>query len=213
MSELMGKIPDEVRAMKVDMDHMRLVERRDYIVHCNWKVYLDNYLEGYHIPIAHPGLFREIDYENYRVETFRYYSSAHAPIRDLKPGDIHGRDRRYVRTQDESRALYYWVFPNWMINIYPDNLSINIVLPVDHETTLTIFEWYFNQPGSGEGWESMQDSITFSDQIQKEDIEICEAVQRGLKSKTYDRGRLSVKRENGVHHFHQLLYEFLTTKT
>jgi choline monooxygenase len=98
-----------------------------------------------------------------------------------------------------------------MINIYPDNLSINIVLPINHEQTLTIFEWYFNEPGTGEGWESVQESITFSDQIQKEDIEICEAVQRGLKSKTYDRGRFSVKKENGVHHFHLLLHEFLTS--
>jgi choline monooxygenase len=98
-----------------------------------------------------------------------------------------------------------------MINIYPDNLSINIVLPINHEQTLTIFEWYFNEPGTGEGWESVQESIIFSDQIQKEDIEICEAVQRGLKSKTYDRGRFSVKKENGVHHFHLLLHEFLSS--
>ena len=76
---------------------MRLIERRDYIVNCNWKVYVDNYLEGYHIPMAHPGLFKEVDTEQYRIDTFRYYSSAHAPIRDLKTGDLQGRDRRYVR--------------------------------------------------------------------------------------------------------------------
>jgi choline monooxygenase len=204
-----GRIPTEVQEMGVDLNNMRLIERRDYIVQCNWKVYVDNYLEGYHIPMAHPGLFKEVDTEQYRIDTFRYYSSAYAPIRDLKSGDLQGRDRRYVRSTAESKALYYWVFPNWMINIYPDNLSINIVLPINHEQTLTIFEWYFNEPGTGEGWESVQESITFSDQIQKEDIEICEAVQRGLKSKTYDRGRFSVKKENGVHHFHLLLHEFL----
>jgi phenylpropionate dioxygenase-like ring-hydroxylating dioxygenase large terminal subunit len=213
LREFMGKINDEVQEMGVDLNKMRLIERRDYIVNCNWKVYIDNYLEGYHIPIAHPELFREVDYEQYRVDTFRYYSSANAPIRDLKPGDLHGRDRRYVRTSAESKALYYWIFPNWMINIYPDNLQFNHILPLDHQQTLTIFEWYFNDPGSAEGWESLNESIAFSDQIQKEDIEICEAVQRGLKSKTYDRGRFSVKRENGVHHFHMLLHEFLTAET
>ena len=62
---------------------MRLVERRDYLIDCNWKVYVDNYLEGYHLPIAHPGLFREIDYDQYRVDTYRYYSKQHAPIRDV----------------------------------------------------------------------------------------------------------------------------------
>jgi choline monooxygenase len=86
LREVMGAIPDEVAATGYDVEHMRLVERRDYVVECNWKVYVDNYLEGYHLPIAHPALFRELDYDSYRVETFRYYSKQHAPIRDLRPG-------------------------------------------------------------------------------------------------------------------------------
>ena len=120
------------------------------------------------------------------------------------------RDRRFIRTEPESRALYYWIFPNFMINIYPDNLQANIILPLGHDRTLTVFEWFFVEPGSGEGWESLQQSIAFSDQVQKEDIEICENVQRGLRSRTYSQGRFSAKRENGVHHFHLLLHEFLT---
>ena len=72
----MGAIPDEVARAGYDVDRMRLVERREYVIDCNWKVYVDNYLEGYHLPIAHPGLFRELDYDAYRVEEFRYYSSS-----------------------------------------------------------------------------------------------------------------------------------------
>jgi choline monooxygenase len=209
-AELLGEIPSEVRREGFPVDQMTFIERREYMVHCNWKVYIDNYLEGYHIPIAHPGLFREIDYAQYRVETFRYYSSAHAPIRPAKEGEMEARDRRYIRNEAESRALYYWIFPNFMINIYPDNLQANIILPVSADKTLTIFEWFFLGPGTGEGWESLQQSIAFSDQIQKEDIEICEQVHRGLQSQSYHQGRFSVKRENGVHHFHLLLHEFLS---
>jgi choline monooxygenase len=208
--EVLANIPKEVQHAGFNIDRMHFLERRDYVVNCNWKVYIDNYLEGYHIPIAHPGLFREVDYEQYRVDTYRYYSQAHAPIRSAKDGEIEGRDRRYVRTETESKALYYWIFPNWMINIYPDNLQINIILPISHDKTLTIFEWYFSDPGTPEGWESMQNSIAFADQVQQEDILLCEQVQKGLRSQTYNQGRLSVKRENGVHHFHQLLHEFLT---
>jgi choline monooxygenase len=102
------------------------------------------------------------------------------------------------------------VFPNVIFNFYPDNLQINSIVPIDHERTLTIFEWYFESPGTGEGWESMQQSIAFSDEVQREDIVLCEAVQKGLKSRSYDRGRFSVKRENGVHHFQSLVHEFLT---
>ncbi len=208
--ETLGAIPAEVARAGFQIDQMRTVERRDYYVKCNWKVYIDNYLEGYHIPIAHPGLFREIDYEQYRVDTFRYYSSQYAPIRPLRPDQVPGRDRRYVRTEEEAQALYYWVFPNFMLNFYPDNMQINIILPVNHQETLTIFEWYFHEPGSGAGWESMQQSIAFSDEVQHEDIQICETVQQGLRSRSYERGRFSVKRENGVHHFQALVHEFLT---
>jgi choline monooxygenase len=126
----------------------------------------------------------------------------------VKDGEI--RDRRYIRTDSEAEALYYWVFPNVMLNVYLDNTSINIILPIDHDHTLTIFEWYFEQPGTGEGWDSMQQIITFSDQIQQEDIEICENVQKGLRSNAYNQGRFSLLRENGVHHFQSLIHEFLT---
>ncbi len=208
MESIYGPINQEILREGFDLSKMSLIERRDYIINCNWKVYVDNYLEGYHLPIAHPGLFRELDYDQYRVETFRYHSSQIAPIRPVRDGEV--RDRRYIRTEAEAKALYYWIFPNVMLNVYLDNTSINIILPLDHERTLTIFEWYFQQPGTGEGWESMQQVIAFSDQIQQEDIEIVENVQKGLKSKAYDQGRFSVLRENGVHHFQTLVHEFLT---
>lgn len=205
-----GPIYDEIRAKGFNIDAMTQCERRDYDIGCNWKVYVDNYLEGYHLPIAHPGLFKELDYDQYRVDTFRYYSSQYAPIRPARPDDPRSRDRRYVRSEDEAEALYYWIFPNVMLNVYLDNMSINIILPLGHDRTLTIFEWYFEQPGTGEGWESMQQIIAFSDEIQHEDIEVCEIVQKGLMSRSYDRGRFSAKRENGVHHFQSLVHEFLT---
>lgn len=210
LSAVLGDIEREVAAKNIPMARMSLIERRDYIINCNWKVYIDNYLEGYHIPIAHPGLFREIDYDQYRVETFPTYSRQHAPMRPASHVEAQDRDRRFLRTEAEEEALYYWIFPNFMLNFYPDNLQINIILPLGHDRTLTIFEWYFEQPGTGGGWESMQNSIAFSDQVQQEDIEICETVQKGLQSRSYDSGRFSVQRENGVHHFHSLLYQYLS---
>ena len=205
-----GDIMAETKRKGWDLAAMSQFERRDYEMDCNWKVYVDNYLEGYHVPIAHPGLYRELDYDAYRVDTFQYYSSQYAPIRPAKPDDPKSRDRRYIRDEDEAEALYYWIFPNVMLNIYLDNMSINIIMPLGHGRTLTIFEWYFEQPGTGQGWESMQQIIQFSDEIQMEDIELCEIVQKGLQSRSYDRGRFCAKRENGVHHFQSLVHEFLT---
>jgi choline monooxygenase len=205
LSAYLGKIPEQARGFQ--FEGLQSVERRDYVIDCNWKVYVDNYLEGYHIPIAHPGLMREIDYARYRTDTYRYYSQQFAPIRGMEPAD--SARRFYSPGAGLQEALYFWIFPNLMLNIYPDNLSTNLIVPVSHDKTLTIFDWFFHDVDSEKVRERIQRAVAFSDEVQQEDIELCRQVQRGLKSSTYDRGRYSVKRENGVHHFHMLLSEFL----
>jgi choline monooxygenase len=178
--------------------------RREWYVDCNWKVYVDNYLEGYHIPLVHPGLNKELDYARYRVETKRYYSIQHSPVRRIEGGRIGaGTDG------GGDEASYFWVFPNLMLNVYPDNYSTNLIVPLGPERTLTVFEWFFRNPDRPEVRETVRRAVEFSDDVQVEDIGICEEVQRGLRSATYSTGRYSVKRENGVHHFHGLVAEFL----
>jgi choline monooxygenase len=192
------------RTGAMDLSALQLVERRDYLIACNWKVYVDNYLEGYHIPIVHPGLLRELDYDAYRTDTFENCSLQIAPIRAGA-----GPDRRYANPDGSAGdALYFWVFPNLMLNIYLDSLSTNLVVPLGHDRTLTVFEWYFRDPRRPRTKDLARRTIDFSDEIQQEDIGICEAVQRGLGSRSYDRGRFSPRRENGVHHFHRLLERF-----
>ncbi len=200
----LGEIPRQARGFQFNGLHS--VERRDYVINCNWKVYVDNYLEGYHIPIAHPGLMREINYAQYRTETFRYYSQQFAPIRAMKVDD---GERLYAPGTGLQEALYFWIFPNLMVNIYPDNVSTNLIVPISHDKTLTVFEWFFHEAESMQARERIRKAVEFSDEVQQEDIGLCESVQRGLRSVTYDRGRYSVRRENGVHHFHMLLGEFL----
>jgi choline monooxygenase len=205
LAEYLSNIPELCRDFS--FDGLGFVERRDYVINCNWKVYIDNFLEGYHIPIVHPGLMKEIDYPCYRCETFRYHSQQHGPVKEVKPGEAH--DRVYKPGEGLKEALYFWIFPNMMLNFYPDNMQTNLILPLSHDKTLTIFEWYFHDAGSEKARQRAAKAIAFSETVQQEDIQICEAVQRGLQSAIYDRGRYSVKRENGVHHFHLLLNEFL----
>ena len=175
---------------------MRLAFRRDWTLDCNWKVYVDNYLEGYHIPVVHPGLMKELDYGAYRTETFRAHSLQVAPIRRREGGPI--------RSDSGDEAEYWWIWPNLMLNVYPDNFSTNLVVPLGPGRTLTVFEWFFRDPERADVAESVRRTVEFSDEIQREDIAVCEAVQRGLGSATYERGRYSPRRETGVHHFHRL---------
>jgi choline monooxygenase len=205
LAAYLGKIPEQAHGFEVE--GLQFAERRDYVINCNWKVYVDNYLEGYHIPIAHPGLMREIDYAHYRTDTHRYYSQQFAPIRVMKTEE--NAERFYAPGSGLQQAVYFWIFPNLMVNIYPDNVSTNLIVPIAHDKTLTIFEWFFHDVDDSKVQERIQRAIAFSDQVQQEDIGLCENVQRGLRSATYDRGRYSVKRENGVHHFHTLLADFL----
>jgi choline monooxygenase len=205
LSSVLGQIPQQAQGFQ--FAGLQFAERRDYLINCNWKVYVDNYLEGYHIPIAHPGLMREIDYAQYRTDTFRFYSQQFAPIRAMKAEDA--GERFYAPGTGLQQALYFWVFPNLMLNIYPDNISTNVIVPLSADKTLTIFEWFFRDVDQPTTRARIEKAIVFSDQVQQEDIRLCENVQRGLHSSTYDRGRYSVKRENGVHHFHMLLSEFL----
>ena len=204
----LGKIPEQARGF--EFAGLKLAERRDYLIDCNWKVYVDNYLEGYHIPIAHPGLMREIDYAQYRTDTYRYYSQQFAPIRAMKASDA--QERFYAPGTGLQEALYFWIFPNLMLNIYPDNISTNVIVPLSVDKTLTIFEWFFHEVDSPKTKERIAKAVAFSDEVQQEDILLCQNVQKGLRSSTYDRGRYSVKRENGVHHFHMLLAESLGEK-
>lgn len=179
--------------------------KKDWFIDCNWKVYVDNYLEGYHIPIVHPGLNREIDYGKYRTEVREIFSLQHSPIKPAADGRL-----RVDAETGGGEAQFFWIFPNLMLNVYPDNFSTNLIVPLGPERTLTVFEWYFRDPNSAGTRKTIDETVAFSDEIQREDIKICEAVQRNLHSATYESGRYSVKRENGVHHFHGLLHEFLT---
>jgi choline monooxygenase len=205
LHDFLGQIPQQ--AAGFEFAGLEFAERRDYVIDCNWKVYVDNYLEGYHIPIAHPGLMKEIDYANYRTDTFRYHSQQFAPIRAMKRGG--DAERFYRPGSGLQEALYFWIFPNLMLNIYPDNISTNVIVPLSQDKTLTIFEWFFHDAKSSKNQDRIARAIAFSDEVQQEDIVLCTNVQKGLHSSTYDRGRYSVKRENGVHHFHMLLGEFL----
>ena len=204
LAETFGNIPEETRHLP--LNRLGFFKRMTWDLKCDWKVYVDNYLEGYHLPSVHPTLMKEVDYPRYRVETARYYSKQHSPVRNQRSDSLY---RRNLPEGAAAEALYYWIFPNMMLNIYPDNIRVNVIAPAGHGRTQTIFDWYLTDPGRATAAADFAASLAFSAVVQQEDIMICEHVQRGLASRSYDTGRYSVERENGVHHFHGLYCEFM----
>lgn len=174
---------------------LHLGARAEYDVRCNWKVYVDNFLEGYHVPYVHPELLKLYDFSKYRTEVFDWYS--------LQVGPLSGNDNVYGARDGE--ALYYQIFPNFMLNILPGRLQTNLVVPVAPDRCKVVFRYYYADVTSAAARKLIADDLAYSEGVQREDIEICERVQEGLASRAYDRGRFSVPFEGGVHHFQSLL--------
>ena len=187
------------RFQKMNLGDLHWVERRSYTLNCNWKVFGDNYLDGgYHVPHLHKGLDSVLEYSNYTIENGEHFCLQSSPMALGDDDDLNA-----VRTG--KRALYYWLYPNFMMNWYQGMLDTNLVRPLAVDRTEVIFDFYFADV-SASALERNFASIEVSDRIQQEDLDICESVQRGLRSRAYTAGRLSVRREAGEHLFHRLLH-------
>ena len=175
---------------------------KDFLVHANWALYCDNYLEGFHVPFVHEDLNKVLDYGNYKTEVYEHcnlqigYTDDATEVFDLPKGHLdYGKN---------VGAYYYWVFPNMMFNFYPWGLSVNIVKPLDINRTKVSFITYVYDPtkldkGAGSNLEK----------VEREDEFVVENVHKGIRSSFYKAGRFSPTREKGVHHFHHLLSTFL----
>jgi len=181
------------------LERLRWMERRSYTLDCNWKVFVDNYLDGgYHVPHLHKGLDSVLDYSEYTIETGERHCLQSSPM------VADGADERTKAVRQGGRALYYWLYPNFMVNCYGQAMDTNLVIPRGVDRTDVIFDFYFADVSEAARAGNLE-SIAVSEQIQDEDVGICESVQRGLRSRAYGAGRLSVRREAGEHLFHRLL--------
>lgn len=181
-------------------DGLRFHERREYDMACNWKVYVDNYLDGgYHVNTVHPDLAGVLDYREYVTTTHGFTALQASP---LKSGE---GDAGRTRTGD--LAAYWWVWPNFMMNLYRGVMDTNLVLPLGPEKCRVIFDFYFTDKFDKA---FKNESVVVADRVQAEDVGICEEVQRGLHSRSYSTGRFSKKRENAGYYFHRLLAQSLS---
>jgi choline monooxygenase len=197
LTQFLGGLVKRVAPLGVSKLHY--FDSRTYDIHCNWKVFVDNYLDGgYHVPHLHKGLNSVLDYKEYTIENEDRYCLQSSPM-------VAGKeDAATATTRQGDRAWYFWQYPNLMINCYEGYMDTNLVLPLDVDHCRVIFDFYFGDIGEARR-EYNEQSVAVGARVQDEDLGICEAVQRGLKSRAYGAGRLSVRREAGEHLFHRLL--------
>ena len=199
----LGLFTDDAMSSMGDIptDGLKLTSTREYEIEAHWALYCENYLEGFHIPYVHQSLNAIVDYGSYTTGTFRYsvlqtgrssVAGVNAPV-ETAPG-----------TDMAVAAQYLFIFPNLMFNFYPWGISVNIVRPVSLSKTIVEFLNYVRD-------ESLIESSAGADLhgVEMEDEIVVESVQRGIRSRFYSHGRYSPTREQGTHHFHRLIAEFI----
>ena len=187
----------ELRALGLDGLHW--FERRHYVFECNWKVFVDNYLDGgYHVPHLHKGLNSVLDFKRYTIENGAMHCLQSSPI-------VSGGDEAFAAVRGGDRALYYWFHPGFMLNWYEGRMDTNVVRPLAVDRTEVVFDFWFADVSDAAHGHNLA-SVAAGDLVQDEDMAICHSVQRGLRSRAYSTGRLSPRREAGEHLFHRLLH-------
>jgi len=173
---------------------MRMLRRDVYEIAANWKIVVENFSECYHCPIAHPKFSEVIDTNAYRVETdHEYFSTYYGPIVG-SPGD---------------GVNYATLWPNLLFSLYgnPPNLQAISIVPVDAGHSRQVVDYFFATDASED---QIRNDVEFSDLVTREDVVLCESVQRGLRSGAIEHGRLMLSRERGIQHFQKLVYRFLS---
>lgn len=201
--EWMAPVLERVGHLPLERYAFDAAGSQDYYIDANWALYVDNYLEEFHIPFVHgQSLAGTLDYDAYRTEVFDYANLQVGVAREGEPAfelpDGH------PDTGTRMAAWYFWMFPNLMLNFYPWGLSVNVVQPLGPDRTKVGFLRYVLPGGprpAGAGGDLHR--------VEMEDEEVVESVQRGVRSRIYDRGRYSPRREVGTHHFHRLMAKFL----
>ena len=198
LNEVMGELPAIVANTGVDLDALRCYERREYHLKANWKIVVENFLECYHCQVAHPSFADAIELNKYQIDEYRFFSSQHGPPK-------HGETVEELQVK-EGRYNYLW--PTFMLNIYPGpgNASTNLIVPIDAENTLAVYE-YFYEDDAPAGFRN--ETTDLIHQVMVEDVTLCESVQRGMRSGTFEHGHLILRYEHAIRHFQNLVRETL----
>jgi choline monooxygenase len=200
--DFFGEMMQRINWFPVEQLAFKKELSKDYYVQANWALYCENYLEGFHIPFVHAGLNQVLDFGEYTTEIFKF---SNLQLGIGKKGDVcFELPQTSPDYGKEIAAYYFWVFPNMMFNFYPWGLSINIVEPLEVSKCRVRFLTYVSDEtklgqGAGSGLNA----------VELEDEEVVQNVQKGIRSRFYKHGRYSVNREQGTHHFHSLIAQFM----
>ncbi len=189
----------------IDLDSLNLYGKSEWKTDANWKSLLENFLECYHCPIAHPGFSAaiDVDQDSYQLKTEEWYS---VQLGEVRASAIEGSSKikAYDPRGSVSQAQYHFLWPNLTISINPGfpNLTIDVWNPNGPNHAKGYSSQFF-APEVDKGW--AEELIEFNQQVGREDDELTSSVQRGLIGGIPSKGRLLLNSEKLILHFQKLL--------
>jgi phenylpropionate dioxygenase-like ring-hydroxylating dioxygenase large terminal subunit len=204
LGETIVGIPELVDASGVDLGSLRLRTRVEWEMPANWKNAVENYLECYHCPTAHPSLAKvvDVDVDSYRLVERELSSSQFGSIRPSVYAE--GANVAYVPRGEVEGAQYHFIWPNTTVNIEAGrtNLSVDVTFPTTPGRSKGWTDYYY---GADVSDEEAAELLVFSSQVALEDQSLVESVQSGLESGMVPQGRLLLSSEKLLAHFQRLV--------
>lgn len=197
--EWIGSCAEEVKAHAFD-PALQFINRSEFPMESNWKVFCDNYLDSsYHVPYAHKYYATEMDFDTYSTEMIEKVVIQRVAGSSNKPD---GFDRL------GSEAFYAFIYPNFAVERYGPWMTTMHVLPLGPRKCKLVVDYYLEKSKMDDK-DYMEKGIAINENVQREDVVLCESVQRGLETPAYRNGRYVMPIEKGIHHFHCWLHQIL----
>jgi phenylpropionate dioxygenase-like ring-hydroxylating dioxygenase large terminal subunit len=208
LADALGELPTLVAGSGVDLGRLRFRTRSEWEIAANWKIAIENYLECYHCPVAHPGFSKviDVDPDSYLLRHDGLVSSQFGTPRAAALAD--GSKAPYDARGEVARAQYHLLWPNFTLNIEagPGNMSVDLTRPLGPDRSTGSTEYFFYEDVPAETAEQM---MAFATQVGMEDMALVESVHRGLSSGMVPHGRLLLSSEHLIQHFQALVADAL----
>ena len=205
----LGRLPEIVAQSGLDVGAIRFHSHHEWPIDANWKIVMENFLECYHCPTAHPGFSKIIDVnpDAYLLHVHETFSSQIGPVRASALAD-NGKTP-YSPRGEVSQSQYHFLFPSTTVNIAPGipNVSLERYMPDGLRRTIEVTDYYF---GVDTPADEIEELMAWDNQVAEEDISLVESVQRGLESGMVPQGRLLPQSETLIQHFQRLVFDALT---
>jgi choline monooxygenase len=202
LESYLGRMPQILADAGIDFSRLKFHDRSDWDVRANWKAVVENYLECYHCPTAHPNFSKviDVDPDAYHLTSDEWFSSQISQTRE----GAERRDLPYNPEGEIAEAHFHWLWPTFTINVFPGrpNLGVLAFIPAGPGRTLSVVDHFYGEDVPEDEIAAIQE---FGSQVGLEDQELVESIQRAAESGGLAEGRLMLSSEHLIQHFQRLV--------